>query len=198
MKIIMENKKQFIFIVLAILAYFFFTREKIYDNDEYKKYQTKTNKEMQDLKKELKGIAYSFSQDNKISDAYKDTMYDCFGYLIYNKEENGSFNDSMNICKKEYIIKNEQAIYYNEAWLREEFSHWNGTYIPLERIIQKHLKERKSYEHLKTTTTMHFTDERPHMFVSINFRGANIHGYILDRTMEVKVDAKTKELYDLK
>lgn len=194
----MENKKQFIFIVLAILAYFFFTREKTYDNDEYKKYQTKTNKEMQDLKKELKGIAYSFSQDNKISDAYRDTMYDCFGYLIYKKEENGSFNDSMNICKKEYIIKNEQAIYYNEAWLREEFSHWNGTYIPLERIIQKHLKESKSYEHLKTTTTMYFTDERPHMFVSINFRGANINGYILDRTMEVKVDAKTKELYDLK
>ena len=51
---------------------------------------------------------------------------------------------------------------------------------------------------IKTTHTMHFTEERPHMFVSINFRAANLGGYMLDRTMSGKVDAKTKELYDVK
>ena len=78
------------------------------------------------------------------------------------------------------------------------FNPWNGSYGPLQKIIQKTIKEPKSYEMLKTTYTMNFTDARPHMFVSIDFRGANINGYMLTRNISAKVDAKTKEIYDIK
>ena len=197
-KIIRENKILYSIIALVILFIIVVNLPKIYSDDLYKEYTIKTNKEMQTLGKELQGIAYSFTQDKKIPESYKETMYDCLGFSIYNAPKNSVFSSSLEKCQNEYVSLDGKAIYYNVSWLNQEFSHWTGSYLPLERIIQKHLKESKSYEHLKTTHTMHFEDERPHMFVSIDFRGANIAGYMLDRTMEVKVDAKTKELFDLK
>jgi len=197
MNTIRENKKLFIFIAFTIMIIVYINLPKTYNNDLYKEYTSKTNKEMQSLGKELLGIAYSFAQDTKMLETSKSAMYDCIGSTIYNADENASFQSTLQICKNDYD-NNKSSSYFNHAWLVKDFSHWNGSYLPLERIIQKHLKESKSYEHLKTTHTMHFTDTRPHMFVSIDFRGANIGGYMLDRTMEVKVDAKTKELYDLK
>lgn len=196
-KIIRENKILYSIIALVILLIVVINLPKTYSNDLYKEYTAKTNKEMKSLGKELQGIAYSFTQDKKVLDTYKNTMYDCIGYTIYNTDEEASFNTSLQTCKNDYD-QGRTEIYFNHVWLVQDFSHWNGSYLPLERIIQKGIKEPKSYEHLKTTHTMHFEDERPHMFVSIDFRAANIGGYMLNRTMSVKVDAKTKELYDLK
>ncbi len=196
-KIIRENKILYSIIAFVIFFIVVVNLPKTYSNNLYKEYTSKTNKEMQTLGKELQGIAYSFAQDNKMIETYKNTMYDCIGYSIYNTDETASFNTTLQTCKNDYD-KGKTMIYFNHAWLVKDFSRWNASYLPLERIIQKHLKQAKSYEHLKTTHTMNFTDKRPHMFVSIDFRGANIDGYMLNRTMEVRVDARTKVLYDLK
>ncbi len=197
MKLIRENKKLFLSIG-AFIAYITFLAIPTYYSDSfYKNYLSKTNKELQDFGSDLKGMAQSFSNDNNIQKEYLNTMYDCLGSLIYTRKADALFKITLQICKDDYL-ENKKLTYYNQSWLRKEFSHWNGSYLPLQKIIQKYIKEAKSYEHLKTTHTMNFTDKRPHMFVSIDFRGANIDGYMLNRTMEVKVDAKTKEMYDLK
>lgn len=193
MKLIRENKKLFLIITLLI-AYIAFLRMPTYYSDNfYKDFTNKTNKELQAFGPDLKGIAQSFANTNKISKNNIDAVYDCLGSLIYTKNPDELFQNTLQTCKNDYTLP-----HYNESWLRKEFSRWNGSYLPLERVIQKHIKENKSYEHLKTSSHMNLEDKRPHMFVSIDFRAANIHGYMLDRTMEVKVDAKTKEMYDLK
>ena len=79
-----------------------------------------------------------------------------------------------------------------------DFSKWDGSYILLERIIKKHIKEKASYTMRNMSYKMVFEDKRPHMFVSITYTAANLGGRIYERTMSVKVDAKTKELFDLK
>ncbi len=197
MKLIRENKKLFL-ILGAIVAYItFLAMPKYYSDDYYKEYVSKTNKEVQAFGKDLKGLAQSFSKTKNIPQTYIDTMYDCLGSLIYTQEADALFETTLQICQDDYDAK-KNIIYYNESWLRKEFNTWDASYMPLQKIIQKHIKTPKSYEHLKTTSLMNLTDKRPHMFVSIDFRAANINGYMLDRTMEVKVDAKTKEMYDLK
>ena len=197
-QIIRENKILYTLIALTLLFIVVVNLPKYYSNDFYKEYENKTNKEMQSLYDELEGIAFSFVQDTKINEEYKATMHDCIGFLIYKNDENKLLKSTLEECNNDYKNKDSNIVYYNEAWLRKDFSHWNGSYLPLERIIQKHIKENKSYEHLKTTASIHFLDERPHMFVSIDFRAANMTGYMLNRTMEAKIDAKTKEVYDLK
>lgn len=197
MEFIREHKK-LIIVLSSLIAYITFLAMPTYYSDTYyKEFSNKTNKEVQEFGIHLKGIAQSFSNDKGINEAYIDTMYDCLGSLIYTQEPDAKFQTTLHTCKSDYDAKSN-ITYYNESWLKKELSPWNGSYLPLQKIIQKHIKEPKSYNHLKTTTTMHFSDARPHMFVSIDFRAANIGGYMLDRTMEVKVDAKTKEMYDLK
>lgn len=197
MKLIRENKKLFM-IIASITAYItFLAMPKYYSDDYYEQYSDKTNKELQANGSDLRGIAQSFSNTHNIIEKDINIIYDCLGSLIYTKKSDAPFKETLQICKDEYKA-NTNAIYYNESWLRKEFSPWNGSYLPLEKIIQKYTKEAKSYQHLKTSSQMNITDKRPHMFVSIDFRAANIDGYMLDRTMEAKVDAKTKELYDIK
>ena len=125
-------------------------------------------------------------------------MYDCLGYSIYNSSPEATVQDSLLACEQDYVQENAKATYFNQAWLMRDFSRWDGSYVLLERIIKKHIKEKSSYTMKNVSYSMHFEDERPHMFVSIDYRAANLGGRISDRTMSVKVDAKTKELYELK
>lgn len=200
MNILRENKKFIFFILLAIIGTVFLMQEKTYENDFYKIYSSKTNKKMQEfeLSEQLRGIAYSYAQDNNIAPTYKNTMYDCLGYTIYNSPKNSTLNDSLKTCKNDYTQQNAKAEYYNHAWLMRDFSRWDGSYILLESIIKKHIKEKSSYKMLNVSHAMFFDAQRPHMFVSIDYKAANLGGRIYERTMSVKVDAKTKELFDLK
>ena len=200
MNFLLNNKKSLFIIFIAIVGMFFLMQEKQYDNNLYKQYLNKTNIQMQkfELSEELKGIAYSYVQDKNMSENYKNTMYDCLGYSIYNNDSNKTLQDSLHSCQVDYVQKDAKALYYNQAWLMRDFSKWDGSYILLERIIKKHVKEKASYTMTSISHSMHFEDQRPHMFVSIEYRAANLGGRISDRTMSIKVDAKTKELYDLK
>ncbi|MDF1874129.1 hypothetical protein JHD48_00115 [Sulfurimonas sp. SAG-AH-194-I05] len=146
----------------------------------------------------IKDISYSFAQDNAISPKHRDVIYNCLGYLIYNAKEDASVQNSLTQCKNDYHSKDTSFTYYNQSWLMRDFSRWDGSYVPLERIIKKHIKEKRSYKFKKVNYKMMFDDTRPHMFVSIDFRAANLGGMMMDRTMSIKVDAQTKELFDLK
>ena len=200
MNFLQNNKRFLFFILLALLGTFFLMQEKQYDNDFYKEYIHNTNKEMQkfEFREQLKGIAYSYTQEHTISQSYKNTFYDCLGYFIYNNKPDTTLGTTLELCKNDYLNKGVSALYYNQAWLMRDFSKWDGSYILLERIIKKHIKEKASYTMHNISYTMVFEDKRPHMFVSIDYTAANLGGRIYERTMSVKVDAKTKELFDLK
>ena len=168
-------------------------------NKLYQKYEDKTNQEMRDSTTSLKEIAYSFVEDNNISDSYKDTMYDCLGYFVYSKDPNLKLKEMMQWCKNDYIQKDGKAIYYNEAWLLEDFSRWDGSYRPLEQVIKNSMNDESSYEHIKTTYRMvFFGTKRPYMAVSTLFSGKNAFGGTVKQTVSAKVDAKTKEIFEIK
>ena len=165
----------------------------------YQKYENMTNLQMRENAASLKKIAYSFVEDKNISNEYKDTFYDCLGYYIYKKNPNLKFKKMLQWCQNDYINKEGKAIYYNEAWLMEDFSGWDGSYRPLENIIKNNMHDDSSYEHVETRYRMVFSGtKRPYMLVSTVFRGKNAYGATVKQTITAKVDAKTKELFDVK
>ena len=163
----------------------------------FEDYQNNTLTQMQKFNSTLKRITDSYVNRNDIDETYAGTFYDCVGGLIYTQTSTDLFHEVLEECKSDYTQKKD-LVYYNNSWLMRDFNKFNNSYMPLEKRIKKTVKDNKSYNMIKTTHTMHFTEERPHMFVSIDFRAANLGGYMLDRTMSGKVDAKTKELYDVK
>ena len=189
-------RKRNIFILVPILIILLVTYIK-YKEVPYEDYQNLTLKDMQKFNSKLKKITSSYANKNEISDTYKNTLYNCAGSLIYTKIQSLKFSEIMTECKNDYN-KGLNIVYFNQAWLMKDFNRYSGSYSPLEKIIKKTIKEPKSYEMINTTYEMRFSDERPHMFISIDFKGANIQGYMLTRNMTAKIDAKTKKIYDIK
>ncbi|MDB2562524.1 hypothetical protein N9X61_02855 [Sulfurimonas sp.] len=189
-------KKRNLFIIMPFFIILIVTYIK-YKEIPYEDYQNHSLKDMQKFNDKLEKISASFASKNNIQETYEKKLYNCVGEFIYTKNEDLTFKDVLTECKDDYLA-NKEITYYNQSWLMKDFNKYSGSYLPLQKIIQKTIKESKSFEMLKTTYEMKFSDSRPHMFVSIDFKGANIHGYILTRNMSAKVDAKTKEIYDLK
>ena len=190
----MRKRNIFILVPLLFILLVFYVR---YKEIPYEDYQNHTLKEMQKFNNDLEKIIFSYANKNDIDDTYKRTLYDCAGDLIYTEQSDLKFSDVMSKCKDDYN-KDLNTVYFNQSWLLKDLNRYNGSYLPLEKIIQKTIKEVESYEMIKTTYEMRFSGQRPHMFVSIDFRGANIQGYMLNRNMSAKIDAKTKEIYDIK
>ena len=189
-------RKRNIFILVPFLIILVVVYIK-YKEIPYEDYQNHSLKEMQKLNDTLKRITASYAKNNAIDETYQQTLYDCAGNFIYTKDENLKFSEIMQECKDDYTQKRENS-YINQSWIMKDFNKWSNAYVPLEKIIKKTIKEPKSYQMLKTSYEMKFSDARPHMFVSIDFKGANIQGYMLTRNMSAKVDVKTKEIYDIK
>lgn len=191
---IMKKRNLFIITPFFILLVVFYIK---YREVPYQDYQNFTLTEMHKFDDKLEKITASYSSAKNIDEKYEQTLYDCVGSLVYTKDANLKFSTILDECNEDYQSKSNK-VYFNQSWLMQGFNPWNGSYGPLQKIIQKTIKEPKSYEMLKTTYEMNFTDKRPHMFVSVDFKGANIQGYMLNRNISAKVDAKTKEIYDIK
>ena len=179
------------FFIILIVSYI------KYREVPYQDYQDKTLQEMKKFNDKIENITKSYASAQNIDESYQKSFYDCVGSLVYTEDAASQFSTVLDECNEDYK-NNANKVYFNQSWLMQGFNPWNGSYGPLQKIIQKTIKEPKSYEMLQTRHEMRFDDARPHMFVSIDFKGANIQGYILTRNISAKVDAKTKEIYDLK
>lgn len=165
--------------------------------------ESNINKTLTEIRNEPKGtikkVAIEFAKANNIEESYYNTMYDCLAYLTYNKQQDFTVEKMLGWCKDDYNNKDKKAVYYNEEWLLSDFSSWNGSYTPLEQIIKTNMNDSSSYEHINTTYRMvFFGTDRPHMIVMTQFKGTNAFGGIVTNTISCKVDAKTKELFDIK
>ena len=189
-------KKRNLFIIVPFFIILVVTYIK-YKEVPFEDYQDFSLLEMQKYDDILEKITASYAIRQGIDGAYQKRLYDCVGGLIYTKSSDLRLKEVLLECKND-IDTAKETTYYNQSWLMKDFNKYSGSYSPLQKIIQKTLKEPKTFEMLKTSHEMRLLDPRPHMFISIDFKGANIHGYILTRNMSAKVDALTKEMYDIK
>lgn len=149
----------------------------------------------------IKKIAFAFAEENNISKSYHNTMYDCLADNIYSKSKDFNVSKMLEWCYDDYKqpIKGKKYTYFNQEILLEDFSPWDGAYRPLEKLIKDNMNDPSSYDHTKTMYRFVFYGaKRPHMLVTTEYRGKNAYGAIVKGYNSVKVDAKTKELFDIK
>ncbi len=189
------------FLLIALIAIVVISISNTEKSDE-NYLQDEANKTLAELKNEPKGtirkVAMEFAKANGISENYYDTMYDCLAYYTYTKLDTFKVQKMLNWCKEDYD-NNRTKEYINIESLLEDFSPWDGSYRPLEQYIKSNMKDSSSYEHIKTTYRFVFSGvKKPYMQVTTQFKGKNAFGATVQETVSCKVDAKTKELYDIK
>lgn len=69
--------------------------------------------------------------------------------------------------------------------LNHQFSIWDGSYVPLTKLIKEQMNDPSSYEHVNTT----YRDLGDHLIVTTVFRGKNAFGAIMKNSITVKTDS---------
>ena len=145
---------------------------------------------------DLKEVSKSFAHANNLQEK---EAYDCLGYMIYRKSDTIKTKEILGMCYQDLMSKNKRK-YYNIAWLLDDFSPWDGSYRPLEKIIKESMNDPSSYEHVKTLYGFVFYGKkitRPYMNIVTEYRGKNAYGAIIKAKTTAKVDAVTKEIFDI-
>ena len=73
------------------------------------------------------------------------------------------------------------------------FSGWDGSYRPLEKLIKAGMNDDSSYKHVSTVYHL-ILNEDPHAIVKTTFRGTNAYGGVVKQTVAARVDVKTGEI----
>ncbi|WP_419768548.1 hypothetical protein [Arcobacter sp.] len=184
-------------IVIIVIAIIVFFSSPSYDNQK-----ETTLKDARTLPvNTLKTVASDYVKGKELSSEYNNKFYNCLGNLIYEKQDNYTIGKMLDWCYDDYKLSpnHKMKTYYNTALLLEGFSPWDGSYFPLETLIKNSMNDSSSYEHIKTIRSfVYYGVERPYMFVQTEFKGKNAFGGIVKQTIQVKVDAVTQQLFDLK
>ena len=139
-------------------------------------------------------------EEKGLSSKYNQKFYDCLGGLVQDKSESLTIGKMMEWCQEDYNLSPDMKQYYNTTELIELFHPYDGSYVPLEKIIKDNMNDSASYAHIKTTYGFIYYGKdvvRPYMYIRTIFKGKNSFGEIVKNTVSVKVDATTQELFDL-
>jgi len=149
----------------------------------------------------LENFAKRYVESKSIDASYNKKFYDCLGSLVWDKNESFTVGKMLDWCYDDYKLSKEHKMkqYYNTAWLMKDFSFWNGSYKPLVELVKKAMHNSDSFEHIKTIP--HFVYhgvKRPHVSIKMEYKGTNAFNAIVKGEVSIKVDALTKEIYDIK
>jgi hypothetical protein len=152
---------------------------------------------------ELEKLSKRYVQSKNLDESYNKKFYDCLGNLIW--EKNGTFTvgEMLDWCYDDYKLSKDHQMkeYYNTAWLLSDFSVWDGSYTPLENLLKANMLNEDSYDHVQTRYSLVYYGKnlkRPYMQITMTYKGTNAFNAIVKNTILAKVDAKTKEIFDIK
>lgn len=186
--------------IVYVVYFLFFSGFNGFNTEQIKKYEEYNGTMISTLRKPtdniiIRDIANDYVADHSYINSKK--MYDCLAYLTWTKSDEYTIGKMIGWCVEDFKSgKNEN--YVNIAELMTDFSSYDGTYRPLERMIKEKMNDPSSYEHVETKYTHVFDGtDRPYMAVETTFRGNNIYGAKAINTVSAKVDATTKEIYNI-
>ncbi|MNE67328.1 hypothetical protein D3C80_1629270 [compost metagenome] len=83
--------------------------------------------------------------------------------------------------------------YTNLDAFQGNFSGWDGSYRPLEKLIKKSMNDDSSYKHVETVSHL-VLGKDPHAVVKTTFKGTNAYGGVVTQTVSARVDINTGEV----
>ncbi|RDQ32878.1 hypothetical protein C4A40_03770 [Escherichia coli] len=161
-------------------------------------YGGKTLKEYRnEPKKTRHDIVNSYIDFKEVPVTASDAFYACMSEYTFTKDDELKLGDVLGWCFNDYE-KDPQSLNnkINLDTFQSNFSGWDGSYRPLEKLIKENMNDDSSYKHVSTVYHL-ILNKDPHAIVKTTFRGTNAYGGVVKQTIAARVNVKTGEIVSI-
>lgn len=158
----------------------------------------KTLKEYRNESKENRhDIVKEYVDFKSVPASSADAFYACMSEYAFTKDEALKLGDVLGWCFNEFE-KEPQSLNnkINLDAFQGNFSGWDGSYRPLEKLIKASMNDDSSYKHVSTVYHL-ILNKDPHAVVKTTFRGTNAYGGVVKQTVAARVNVRTGEIVSL-
>lgn len=158
-------------------------------------YADKTLKEYRNEPKETRHeIVKDYVGFKGVQASATDVFYACMSEYTFTKDDNSKLGDVLGWCFNDFE-RDPQSLNnkINLDTFKSNFSGWDGSYRPLERMIKASMNDDSSYKHVSTVYHL-ILNKDPHAVVKTTFRGTNAYGGVVKQTVAARVNVRTGEV----
>ena len=159
------------------------------------KYADKTLKEYRNEPKETRhDIVKSYVGFKAVPANATNAFYACMSEYTFTKDDNLKLGDVLGWCFNDFE-RDPQSLNskINLDTFKSNFSGWDGSYRPLEKMIKDSMNDDSSYKHVSTVYHL-ILNKDPHAIVKTTFRGTNAYGGVVKQTVAARVNVRTGEV----
>ncbi|CAI1524546.1 hypothetical protein [Serratia marcescens] len=143
------------------------------------------------------GIVSDYVKFKGIPASDGDGFYACLSQYSITKSEELPLGEVLGWCDAGYQKDPKSlAEYTNLDAFQGNFSGWDGSYRPLEKLIKKSMNDDSSYKHVETVSHLVLGKDQ-HAIVKTTFRGTNAYGGVVKQTVAARVDVRTGEVVSI-
>ncbi|EOV5397195.1 hypothetical protein ACOQWH_003510 [Cronobacter turicensis] len=126
-----------------------------------------------------------------------DAFYACMSEYTFTKDDALKLGDVLGWCFNDFE-KDPQSLNnkINLDAFQGNFSGWDGSYRPLEKLIKASMNDDSSYKHVETVYHL-ILDKDPYAVVKTTFRGTNAYGGVVKQTVAARVNVRTGEVIQI-
>lgn len=136
-------------------------------------------------------IVQNFNESKEIQSSYNEGMYGCLSEFSYTKSSELKLGDVLGWCLSIYErAPDDLSKKINFDEFQANFSAWDGSYRPLERLIKQSMNDDSSYDHVSTVYSL-VLNKDPHAIVKTIFKGKNGFGAIMKNSVAARVNIQT-------
>lgn len=161
-------------------------------------YADKTLKEYRNEPKETRhDIVKSYVGFKGVSASSADAFYACMSEYTFTKDDALKLSDVLGWCFNDFerdpkSLNNK----INLDTFKNNFSSWDGSYRPLDKMIKASMNDDSSYKHVSTVYHL-ILNKEPHAIVKTTFRGTNAYGGVVKQTVAARVDVRTGDVVSI-
>ncbi|AIX49316.1 hypothetical protein PSNIH1_03200 [Pantoea sp. PSNIH1] len=139
-------------------------------------------------------IVDNFNAFKQVAPESTENMYACLSQYSFTSAPELKLNEVLGWCYSAYE-RSPSSLSENINFdsFQENFSPWDGSYRPLEKMIQESMNDDSSYDHVSTTYRLVLNKDQ-HAIVRTVFRGKNAFGAIMKNSVTARVNIKTGEI----
>lgn len=161
-------------------------------------YADKTLKEYRGESKDNRHkIVNSFVDFKSVPASATNAFYACMSEFSFTKDAELKVGDVLGWCFNNFESDpkslNDKI---NLDTFEGNFSGWDGSYRPLEKLIKASMNDDSSYKHVETVYHL-ILNKDPHAIVKTTFRGTNAYGAVVKESISARVDVKTGEVVSI-
>lgn len=187
-------------------------RQKIAQEKEQKEKEVKEQEQLNEIAN-MDLAAYAKASDSKKIEILKFLIekssllneHDLENVRLFMSEMSQTKNENLKITDVFTWAENEKknnpkkfSEHVDLLFFMKDFSAWDGSYRPLEKLIKQNMNDPDSYDHSKTMYSFVLHSDKksfsPYANVSTEFRGKNAFGGVVKQIVKARVDLKTLDL----